>query len=159
MTQADLPTIVAINSWKLVNGRLDQIFASMSNADFEGEVAPGRNRVFYLLGHLVAVHDRMLPMLGFGERLYPELDAEFLENADTHAPGAVTADALRNAWATVNARLTAAFEAAAPDHWLQKHSAVSDDDFQKDPLRNRLSVLLSRTNHVSFHTGQIRLTQ
>jgi uncharacterized damage-inducible protein DinB len=159
MTQAELPITVAINSWKLVNGRLDEIIASMSDADLEGEIAPGRNRVFYLLGHLVAVHDRLFPMLGFGDRLYSDLDAEFLERADTHTESIVTAAALRSAWTRVNARLTAAFESAAPDHWLQKHSAVTDEDFQKDPHRNRLSVLLSRTNHVSFHTGQIRLTQ
>jgi len=35
---------------------------------------PGRNPVYYLMGHLALIHDRLLPMLGFGERLHPELD-------------------------------------------------------------------------------------
>ena len=26
--------------------------------------------------------------------------------------------------------------------------------FAKDPLRNRFSILLSRTNHLSYHLGQ-----
>jgi hypothetical protein len=34
---------------------------------------------------------------------------------------------------------------------------MTDEDYAKDPMRNRLSVLLSRTNHLSFHIGQIIL--
>ena len=39
------------------------------------------------------------------------------------------------------------------------HSAVSEEDFVKEPLRNRLAVLASRTNHVSYHGGQLVLTR
>jgi hypothetical protein len=38
--------------------------------------------------------------------------------------------------------------------WLQRHSAVSEEEFAKDPSRNRFSILLSRTNHLSYHLGQ-----
>ena len=38
-----------------------------------------------------------------------------------------------------------------------KHTAVSDEDFAANPLRNRLSVLLSRTRHLAYHIGQIAL--
>ena len=48
-------------------------------------------------------------------------------------------------------------EALPAEAWLEKHDAVSAEDFESEPLRNRLSVLLSRTAHVQFHTGQIRL--
>ena len=37
----------------------------------------GRSREeprFYLLGHLTAMHDRMFPLLGLGDRFHPELD-------------------------------------------------------------------------------------
>jgi hypothetical protein len=44
-------------------------------------------------------------------------------------------------------------------NWLKKHTAVSDEDFSKNPTRNRLAVFLNRTNHASFHTGQIALTK
>ena len=46
-------------------------------------------------------------------------------------------------------------EGLSAEEWLKKHEAVSAQDFAKEPLRNRLSVLLSRTAHVQFHTGQI----
>jgi hypothetical protein len=38
--------------------------------------------------------------------------------------------------------------------WVQRHSAVSEEDFAKDPSRNRFAVLLSRTNDLSYHLGQ-----
>jgi hypothetical protein len=158
-SSADRLAAAAVSSWKLVIGRIDQIVASTSDADFERQVAPGRNRISYLIGHLIAVHDRMFTLLGIGDRLHPELDAEFLENADTHSGGSLSAPQLRAAWTEVNGKLTATFERLRPEEWLEKHTAVSDEDFQKEPHRNRMSVLLSRTNHASFHTGQIRLTQ
>jgi len=38
--------------------------------------------------------------------------------------------------------------------WLKKHGAVSEEDFLKEPLRNRLAILLSRTNHLAYHLGR-----
>lgn len=37
----------------------------------------------------------------------------------------------------------------------QKHSAVSEEDFAKEPHRNKLNLLLNRTNHLSYHHGQL----
>jgi hypothetical protein len=145
----------AIQSWKQNIGRLDQMFAALSDEQLQLEVAPGRNRVFYLLGHLTAVHDRMLPLLGFGERLHEELDEPFLTQPDRTAPDGVAPQALRHAWTEVNAKLTAAIDALPPEAWLDRHQAVSEQDFAKEPLRNRLAVLLSRTAHAGFHAGQI----
>ena len=113
--------------------------------------------MFYLLGHLTAVHDRLLPMLGFGERLHPELDEDFLTNPDRHSPDRVSADELRRAWSEVNQQLMAAIVAFPPEEWLKKHGAVSEEDFAKEPLRNRLAVVQSRTIHAGFHGGQIIL--
>jgi hypothetical protein len=69
----------------------------------------------------------------------------------------MSAPALRQLWTNVNGTLTRAMESLPAEAWLQKHDAVSVDDFAREPLRNRLAVLLSRTAHVQFHTGQIRL--
>ena len=159
MTHTERATASAVNAWKAVIDRLNEIVRSASDDDFETVVAPNRNRVFYIVGHLVAVHDRMLPLLGIGERLHPEYDAPFLTSPDTHAAGDISAADLRAAWSSVNDALTAKIEALPADAWFEKHTSVSDEDFQKDPLRNRLSVLLSRTNHASFHQGQLRLTR
>lgn len=159
MTNEEIPGITALNSWKLVIGRFDQSLSALSDEQLQKPVAPGRNRLFYLLGHLTAVHDRMIPMLGIGERLHPELDETYITNPDRAHADPVSAPDLRKAWTEVNQKLTAAFEKFTAHDWIQKHTAVSDEDFAKDPTRNRLAVVLSRTSHAAFHSGQAILAK
>jgi hypothetical protein len=154
LNKEELLTVTALNSWKLVIGRFDQGLTNLSEEQLQKQIAPGKNRLFYLLGHLTAVHDRMLPLLGIGERLYPELDETYITNPDRALPDLVSASDLKKAWREVNTRLTAAFEGFTVTEWLAKHGSVSEEDFVKDPARNRLAVVIARTNHVSFHSGQ-----
>ena len=60
-----------VNSWKQTVSRLDGRFSPLDEQQLVKQVAPDKNRLFYLLGHLTAVHDRMLPLLAIGERLHP----------------------------------------------------------------------------------------
>ncbi|HEY3988411.1 MAG TPA: DinB family protein [Acidobacteriaceae bacterium] len=157
MTTDEMLTRTALHSWKLVIARFDGAVASLSGEQLQQQVAPGRNRLLYLLGHLTAVHDRMFPLLGLGERLHPELDEVYIANRDQTLHDPIPAAGLKQAWSDVNRTLTAAFEKLTPEQWLEKHTAVSDEDFAKDPTRNRLAVVISRTNHAAFHTGQAAL--
>ena len=75
-------TSVAVKSWKLVIGRLNDLIEAADEEKLERQVAQDRNRVLYIVGHLTAVHDRLFPMLGLGERLHPELDAVCLSLRD-----------------------------------------------------------------------------
>jgi len=159
MTNEELLSSVPLQSWKQVIGRFDKVLAELSDEQLQKQVAPGKNRLFYFLCHLTAVHDRLLSLLDLGERLHPELDEAFITNPDRALADPVSAAELRKAWAEINTRLTAAFEKLTPAEWLVKHTAVSDEDFAKDPTRNRMAVVMSRTNHVSFHTGQVVLTK
>lgn len=159
MTTEEMLAAAAIHSWKLVIGRFDGSVVSLSDDRLQEQVAPGRNRLLYLVGHLTAVHDRMFPLLGIGERLHPELDEIYITNSDRALPDSISPSALKQAWTQVNNKLIAAFEKLTPQQWLEKHTAVSDEDFAKDPTRNRLAVLLSRTNHAAFHTGQAALAK
>jgi hypothetical protein len=157
MTNEELFAKTTINSWKLAIDRLDQMFSSLTDEGLQTEVAPGRNRVLYLLGHLTAVHDRLFPLLGLGQRLHPELDDDFISEPDKKSSDRVSAGELRRAWSEVNQQLMAAFVALPSEEWLKKHEAISAEDFAKEPLRNRLAVLQSRTIHAGFHGGQITL--
>ena len=157
MTTETMLADAALNSWKLIIGRLDTAIAPLSDEQLQRQIAPGKNRLLYLVGHLTAVHDRLFTLLGLGERLYPELDEIYITSPDRVRPDPVSAAELKHAWSEVNGKLTAAFEKLTPQQWLEKHTAVSDEDFAKDPTRNRLAVLLSRTNHAAFHTGQAAL--
>jgi uncharacterized damage-inducible protein DinB len=157
MTTETMLANAALNSWKLVIGRLDAAIAPLSDDQLQRQVAPGKNRLLYLVGHLTAVHDRLFTLLGLGERLHPELDEIYITSPDRARPDPVSAAEIKQAWSEVNGKLTAAFEKLTPQQWLEKHTAVSDEDFAKDPTRNRLAVLMSRTNHAAFHTGQAAL--
>ncbi len=159
MTNEELFAFTALNSWKLVIGRFDQNLNMLADDQLQERVAPGKNRLFYLVGHLTAVHDRMFPLLGLGERLYPGLDTPYITNPDRAVSDPFSASALRKAWTEVNRKLTNAFERFTPEDWLQKHTAVSDEEFAEDPTRNRLAVVMSRTNHASYHFGQVILAK
>jgi hypothetical protein len=149
--------LAGVNSWKLNIERADRLFSPLTEEQLLKEVAPGKNRLIYLWGHLTAVHDRMLPLLVLGPRLHPEYDALFLTSPDKAAPTLPAAQEIKKAWDDVNGRLLTGFESLSATAWLEKHASVSDEDFAKDPQRNRFSVLLSRTTHVSFHLGQTAL--
>ncbi len=155
--QIIIESIVA--SWKLNLDRANKFFAALTPEQAQQQVAPGRNRILYLLGHLTAVHDLMLPLLRIGDRQHPELDEPFLKQPDRTTPDTSlpSLETLQQQWSQVNARLLAAIEGQSAAWWIERHSSVSEEDFAKQPHRNRLSVFLSRTNHLSFHVGQLVL--
>ena len=144
----------ALHAWKLNLAQADALFSGLSEQGLQAEVAPGKNRLIYVWGHLIAVHDRMLPLLALGERLHPELDEMFLTSPDRAVADLPSATDLKRCWGEVNGRLLDGFGAFSAADWAQKHTAVSDADFAANPLRNRLAVLLSRTAHVAYHVGQ-----
>jgi hypothetical protein len=159
MTNEEILGSTVRNSWKLVISRFDKTLSELSDEQLQRQIAPGKNRVFYLLGHLTATHDRMLPLLGLRDRLHPELDDTYITNPDKALGDPLSGTELRRAWAEVNDMLTKAFEGFTLEDWLQKHTAVSDEDFIKDPMRNRLAVVMNRTSHASYHSGQAVLAK
>jgi DinB superfamily len=144
----------ALNAWKSNIERADKLFSGMAPEQLEREIAPGKNRLIYLWGHLTAVHDAMLPLLGIGPRLHSDYDETFISKADKSTPNIPSANEVKKSWNEVNEKLREAFGKFSAAEWLQKHAAVSDEDFAKEPLRNRFAILLSRTNHLSYHVGQ-----
>ena len=148
---------LGLKAWKAQIERADKLFGTLSSEEVLGEIAPGRNRLLYLWGHLTAIHDAMLPLLGIGERLHPELDVAFVSNPDKSRADIPSHEEVHRAWNVVNAELWNGFEKMSRSDWVQRHSAVSEEDFAKDASCNRFSILLSRTNHLSYHLGQAAL--
>jgi hypothetical protein len=157
MTNEELYLAVALNGWKGNIERADKMFSALSDQEVLKEIAPGKNRLIYLWGHLTATHDAMLPLLGIGQRLHPEFDVAFISNPDKAQAGIPSVELVRKAWREVNGRLFEGFASLSAVDWLEKHGAVSEQDFVKEPLRNRLAILLSRTNHLAYHLGQTAL--
>jgi hypothetical protein len=145
---------LALKVWKAQIERADKLFGSLSSEEVQRDIAPGRNRLLYLWGHLTAIHDAMLPLLGLRDRRHPEFDVAFVSNPDKSRASIPSHEQVRQAWNAVNSDLRKGIEAMTWSDWLERHTAVSEEDFAKDTSRNRFAVLLSRTNHLSYHLGQ-----
>lgn len=159
MNKEDLFVKMVLHAWDLNNKRVTKTFDSLNDEQLLDEIAPAKNRVIYLLGHLAAVHDMMLPLLGLGERQYTQLDEAFVDNPDREIADLPSPEQLRTHWLNINEVLAKQFASLTAADWFTRHSMVSEEDFAKEPHRNKLSVVISRTNHASYHLGQIVLVK
>jgi hypothetical protein len=148
---------MALGNWNLQISRLEKMFNSFTDEELQLEIAPGKNRVIYLLGHFVAYHDMLGESLGLTARKYEHLDDAFIKNADKAGFDMPDAAFLRQAWLDVHENLSNLFGELSGEDWFEKHMLVSDDDFAKDLTRNRLSMVMNRTAHAAYHAGQIKL--
>ncbi len=99
----------------------------------------------------------MLSLLRFQDAMYPELDKPFLDEADKVATDLPSIAQLREQWKTVNDTLMEHIKGLPAAEWFTRHASISEVDFPKEPHRNRLNVLLSRTSHLAYHRGQLAL--
>lgn len=159
MDQKQVFVQVALRSWKTQVSRTHQLLNSLSDEALSKEIAPGRNRVSYLLGHLIAVNDTMITLFGLGERSYAHLDEAFVKNPDRSGLDVPGVSVLRDEWQKSNDLLSTHFDKLSPDDWFARHSAMTDQDLEKEPWRNKLSVLMNRTNHLAYHLGQLVLVK
>jgi hypothetical protein len=147
----------ALRNWRSNFDRASTLFGNLSQEQLLQEVSPGKNRLIYLWGHLTAFNDALIPLLGFGPRIHPELDLMFVSNPDRTVPTILLGDDLKIIWLETSEILWAGFTKLSVTDWLQKHSAVSEEDFLREPHRNRFTVLLGRTGHIAYHLGQAKL--
>lgn len=155
----DIFVRMALEAWHSHIRRFDKFLESMNAEQISREIAPGKNTGTYLLGHLTAVADAMLPLFGLQEALYPELKEPFIIQPDKSGLPFPSYEELTASWKKVNDTLNEHFANMDTQTWMGRHSSVSEEDFVKEPHRNKLNVLLSRTNHQSYHFGQIILLQ
>ena len=153
--EKQLSAKIALDTFTRQLNSTNQLFENLTDEQLAQETAPGRNSGLYLLGHLTAVHDAMLPLLGLGEVKHPELVEVFLKNPDKSGLPKPAASQLRAQWKEINNDLTSKLQALNPDQWFEKHTAVSEEDFKKEPHRNRLNVVIGRATHLAYHSGQV----
>src|SRR2546426_7713520 len=128
---------IGLKAWKTQIDRADRLFGTLSSEEVLGEIAPGRNRLLYLWGHLTAIHDAMLPLLGQRERLHPEFDVAFVSNPDKSQAAIPSHEQVRQAWKTVNGELSKGFEKMSWYDGAKRHSAGSDEHSARDASRRR----------------------
>ncbi len=153
--QTDIVVKIATDLWYRQISRASTLFDEYTDEQLAAEIAPGKNSGVYLLGHLTAVHDALFPLLGIGDKLYPELFDVFVKSPDkSDLPKPATAD-LRKYWKEVTKTLNDKIATLSFNQWMERHTSISEADFENEPQRNRLSVLLSRVAHLTEHIGQL----
>jgi len=144
-------------SWEGQLKRVTSLLNTLTDEQLSQEIAPGRNTGAYLIGHLIAVHDGIVPLFGLGEKLHPELEEIYITSPDRSGKKTPSITQLRELWKEVHAHLEQRLATLTEEQWFQRHMSVSEEDFQKEPHRNRLNVLIGRSIHISYHLGQLIL--
>ena len=88
----------ALRNWQSNVDRAGKLFGNLSQEQLLQEVAPGKNRLIYLWGHLTAFNDALIPLLAFGSRIHPELDLMFVSNPDRTVPTILLGEDLKIIW-------------------------------------------------------------
>lgn len=159
MEQNEVMVKMTLDRWNALNKNFDDTLNTLTDDDLQREIAPGRNRGIYLLGHMVAVHDDMLRLLDFGSKQYPELYKPFVESPDKAVADLPSTKELRTKWAEINVYLSSKINALTPAQWFEKHTAVNAEDFAKEPHRNKLNIMVTRCTHLAYHHGQLILLE
>ena len=146
---------MVLDGWHSKVGQLDKLLSELSDEQLMKEVAPGRNRGIYLLGHLTTLADSIFPLLGY-EKHAPHLWQPFVQTPDKETSDLPGVNDLRQDWTRVKTVLAEKIAAIGSDDWFQKHTSVSAEDFEKEPHRNKLNVVLSRVSHMDYHLGQLQ---
>ena len=155
--QQELVVKMVFDAWNNQQLTTAKLIETLTDEQLQQDVAPGKNTGVYLLGHLTAAHDDIHRVLNFGEKLYPELVTPFIRSADKSGNEFPSIALLRKYWNDVNVALSNHFSKLNADDWFTRHMSVSEEDFVKEPHRNKLNIIISRTNHLAYHLGQLTL--
>jgi DinB superfamily len=148
---------MVFDRWNALIKNFDTTLNNLTDEQLQNEIAPGKNRGIYLLGHMIAVHDDMLVLLDLEDKMYPGLSDPFIKSPDKAVTDIPSAATLRTYWSKQNEVLAEKFKSLQPEEWFQKHTAVSAEDFAKEPHRNKLNIIITRTTHLAYHHGQFVL--
>lgn len=155
ITEKELVINMLVSAWDAQNKRFDAFLDKITDEELACEASPGRNTGVYLLGHLTAVNDGILKLLGISDKMYPELEVIFITSPDKSGKEMPSTPKLREYYHAVTDRLHHHFKTMTSDDWFGRHTAVSPEDFAKEPHRNKLNILISRTAHNAGHFGQM----
>jgi hypothetical protein len=155
--QHELLVDLQLKSWTTHVSRITQLLNLLSDEALAREIAPGKNTGTYILGHLVAVNDGMRKLMGLGTSLYPQYTEPFVTSSDKSGNQFPAITELKKAWTHVNDELAKGFQGMRLSDWLDRHTSVSAEDFAREPHRNKLNIVISRTSHLAYHLGQLVL--
>jgi len=130
---------------------------AISDKNFSSPITPNGNSPSWLFGHLVDTDDKLLELFGIGKRLFPALEKIYHHERGTNQSGHLSKAELTTKWNAIKTELDKAFKSWDEKDWMSRHTAVSEEEFKKEPQRNRLNVMLSRVSHKASHMGQVAM--
>ncbi len=148
---------ICLIQWDTYNKRMQKALDGLSLENFNRPIVSGGNSPSWLMGHLADTDDKLLELFGISERLFPELTTIYHHEKGTNQTGHLSKEELTNKWKTIVAALDDAFKKMNESDWLNRHTAVLEEDFKREPQRNKLNVLLSRVSHKASHLGQVAM--
>jgi len=148
---------ICLIQWNTYNRIMQKTLDAISEENFHKEITPGRNTPSWLLGHLADTDDALLELFGIRGRMFPELAKIYHHERGSNQSGHLSKEELNARWKAIIAELDGAFQSMKESDWLSRHMNISEEDFKKEPHRNKLNVMLSRVTHKASHLGQIAL--
>jgi len=122
-------------------------------------VAPGKNRLIYLWGHLAAVNDGLLPLLGIGERLHPELDAMFIGTPDKSVELTVYGKIPQGGMGRDQPKAREGYSEFSAEDWAGRHTAVSEEDFEREAASESIHGSARKNRAPCLSLGQATLAR
>lgn len=150
---------ICLLQWNAYNRIMQKTLDSTSEENYYKPIVPGGNSPSWLMGHLADTDDALLELFGIRKRMFPELAKIYHHERETNQTGHLSKAELISKWKEIIAELDATFKNMSEGDWLSRHMVVSEEDFKKEPHRNKLNVMLSRVTHKASHIGQIALQQ
>jgi DinB superfamily len=127
----------------------------LSDEQLLQEVALGRSRGIYLLGHLSALIDHSLILFGARTELKNPVYASLFVRTPDKASELPPVSEVRKEWNEQKIVLQNYIASTSTEQWFERHTSISAENFEKEPHRNKLNVLLSRATHLDYHMGQM----
>lgn len=147
----------SLRNWKEQNKRLLTILESLTDEQFEREISFGKNTGKYLLGHLAAINHNIIVLFGLGKNPQPDLNTIFLLNPDKAIAHNYTVTNVKEILGASIQSLDEKLKVLTEADWLDRHTNISVEEFQMQPHRNKINVLINRTLHLAYHLGQLSL--
>jgi hypothetical protein len=151
------PIEICLLQWTTYNTRMQKMLDTISDQNFNTPITANGNTPSWLFGHLVDTDDKLLELFGIRNRMFPELEKIYHHERGNNQKDHLSKVDLIAKWKAISSELDKAFQSWSEKEWMSRHNAVSEEDFKKEPQRNKLNVMLSRVAHKASHMGQVAM--
>lgn len=146
---------ICLLQWDTYNKRMQKVLDELSDEKYGLALISGGNSPSWILGHLADTDDKLLELMGISGRLHPEWSTIYHHERGKNQDGHLKRAELITKWKQVVADLDKAFKSWDEKEWLSRHTAVTAEEFSREPHRNKLNVMLGRVAHKASHLGQV----